>query len=244
MKKICRFEVRFAPLLATPSDPNYFNYVTRNQLDFPYIHIVHESTEFPILQPFTLDGLDPIEGHMKLADPEYIGSEDVLHHLDHCMSVAEETGMHVLVFAYQGHSVPGVSFCISRIVMCKVSTDGWFDVQHQYGIPVFAANGTNMLSIVVRGDNLNRSYSGHYENETVPFFSIDTIVDRIAAKTGRPTAVNYTGYSFNAPVPGFYNCYPQWNKDNINVTDKVIEYLKDTRDVMGSETYEFFWEML
>ena len=101
-----------------------------------------------------------------------------------------------------------------------------------------------MLIIVVRGDNLNRSYSGHYENETVPFFSIDTIVDRIAAKTGRPTAVNYTGYSFNAPVPGFYNCYPQWIKDNINVTDKVIEYLKDTQDAMGTETYEFFWEML
>ena len=53
MKQICRFEVRSGPLLATPSDPNYFNYVTRNQLDFPYIHIVHESTEFPIGSPFT-----------------------------------------------------------------------------------------------------------------------------------------------------------------------------------------------
>ena len=38
----------------------------------------------------------------------------------------------------------------------------------------------------MRGDNLNKSYSGHFENETVPFFSIDTIVDRVAAKTDKP----------------------------------------------------------
>ena len=161
--------------------------------------------------------------------------------LQHMLQLSQELNLNFVIAAipYTHNMITG--FHAQHIWLCS-ETDDHFVIHEEFGQPTFISSTSELLSISTNF----RNYSGEYSYATMDdnlYFRFRKIVNLGTSVTHRPRIIYYPFVS-GPSVHGFVGCDPEFWKGSCNVTNEMREYLNSTQDAPGTETYEFFWEML
>lgn len=102
---------------------------------------------------------------------------------------------------------------------------------------------THLIGIFV--NSCPGGYGGvNEEGPCGPHFRIETVRgSNKAIQRGRPAQIIHNSF-YGKSTKGYPSQMVTFQKDGIVVTNAVQQYLEDADDDVGTETYDFFWNML